>query len=483
MEERAVRGVVWTFLSYGGSRAVTLLTTLVLARLLVPADFGLVSMATLVVGFFALFRDLGLGATLVARPDLDGPAVGTLFSLSMAISAAIAGIIAATAPLAAAFFGEPRLAAVLAVLALTVVISSVGAFYDCLLQRELLFRIRFYGQVVPVLAYAVTAPLLAVLGAGAWSLVVGQVVQAVVYTVLLVVRTPLRVRPTFDRAHAAGVLSASRGFLLQTAVAFVHLNSGTFAVGRILGPTAVGYYAMANRMAELPNLVVAEPVSNVTFPGFAWMRHRGDNVGPAFVGVLGLVALATAPLGVLLSAAADPFARVVLGPQWVPAIPLLTLLGLWAVVRPLQSVVGWFVNSMGLPALLGRASLCIVVVQVPAMMIAALLGGLVGVAIVILVDVLVTQIVLTVITARRCGVPAAAQWRAVRTVLLAAVLCWGVARLVVVVLGHAAPVVALTASCLAGAAAYLLVVLVVEPALLRSARTQLTRTLRARTPA
>jgi O-antigen/teichoic acid export membrane protein len=426
-----------------------------------------------------LFRDLGLGATLVVRTDLGTRAIGTLFTLTVAISAVVATAIAATAPLASRFFTEPRLSSVLAVLAASVVINSVGGFYDSLLQRELQFRIRFYAQIVPVFAYAVTATVLAALGVGVWSLVVGQVVQAVIYTSMLLVMSPVRVRPTFDRRLAGDVLASSRGFLLQGAVTFVHLNSGTFAVGRMLDPSAVGHYSMGYRMAELPTVAVAEPVSTVTFPGFARMRHRGEDVGPVFLTVLGLVALGTAPLGVMLSAAADPFTRVVLGQQWVPAIPLLTLLGLWAVVRPLQSVVGWFLNSVGFSGLLGRVSLCIVVPLVPALLVGAAVGSLIGVATVMLVEVVTTQIVFALVVARRCDIALRTQWRAVRTVLLAAALCWSATRLTASLLdGAVAAPIALTGSVVAGLAVYGTAVALVDPALFRLARAQLSRVLR-----
>lgn len=481
LSQRAARGVVWTFLSFGGDRVITLLTTLVLARLLLPDDFGVVSLAGLVISFLALFQDLGLSATLVSRPDLDSRAIGTLFTMSVVMSGVIAALIAAAGAPMAAFFDEPRLREVLPVLAVTVLITAVGGFYDAYLQRELRFRTRFYGHVIPVAGYAVVAIALAALGAGVWSLVIGQLVKVVIFAVLLVLLAPTRVRPGFDFRIARGLFSVSRGFLLQSGVAFVHMNAATMVIGRMLGSTQVGHYTMAYRMAELPTIGIAEPVSSVTFPAFARMRLDGEDVGAPYLSAMSVVALVTAPLGVMLSAAAEPFTAVVLGDRWTPVIPLLWLLGVWAAIRPVQSISGWFLNSMGQPGVLGVVSLCIVALLLPALALGAHLGGLPGIGVVMIVDVLVTQVVLTRLVGRRCGVPARRQWRALRTVALAAAVCWVATWLPGVLLAGvvAAPLV-LTACVVAGAAGYLAVIAVVEPALLRTARAQLVRMIGAR---
>src|SRR5215211_4852168 len=125
MERRALRGLPWTFLSYGASKLMMLGSTVVLARLLVPSDFGLVALALLLLGYATILQDFGLTATLVARPDLDARARGTILAMLLVTSTAMAILIAALSPLIADLFGQPRLAGVIAVMALTVVTLSL----------------------------------------------------------------------------------------------------------------------------------------------------------------------------------------------------------------------------------------------------------------------------------------------------------------------------------------------------------------------
>ena len=129
LEEKAVRGVVSTVLMFAGTKVITFGTTLVLARILTPSDFGLVALASVTIGLVALFSDLGLGGTLIVRKHLDDRISGTIFTLMLAMGVLTATLIAATAPLAAAIFDQPDLTPVLAVLGATVLLNAPTWFY------------------------------------------------------------------------------------------------------------------------------------------------------------------------------------------------------------------------------------------------------------------------------------------------------------------------------------------------------------------
>jgi len=477
MEERAVRGVVWTILSYGGNKFMTVLTTVILARILVPADFGLVALATLAVGFIGLFRDLGLGGALILRQDLDRAAQGTLLTLMLGMAAVVAAVVAAIAPLAAWVFDAPRLTGILAALSLTVILGAFGWFYDALLQRELEFRNRFYSQVLQSVVYAGVALGLAAAGTGAWSLVWGQIAASLAYAVMLASVAPYRVWPRFDRPVARDSLGTSKGFLLQGGLAFIEQNAAFFAVGRTLNTTAVGYWSMAYRMAELPYMAVADPVAKVTFPGFSRMRHRGEDVTPAFLSALRLVAVVTVPMGLLLSACAGPFTRVVLGDEWIPMIGALAVMGVWAAVRTVQVTIAWLLNSVGEAGLMGIISLWVLLPLIPGLLLGASYGGVEAVAWVMLADMVASLCVLSFFADRRGGVALARQWRAVRPVAIAAPGCWAAAWLAVQALEGAGTLPALLLGGLAGLGAYALALVLSERGLLRASFGQIGRTL------
>lgn len=476
MEEQAIRGVSWTFTSFALGKLIVTLTTLTLARLLEPRDFGLIALGMLVVGVLGLLRDLGLAGTLVVRQDLEGRQVGTILTLIVTMSALTAAAVAAASPLAASVMDEPRLRTFLPVLSLVILFGGLSGFYDAFLQRRLEFRRRFVATISGSVAYALVSIPLALAGAGIWSLVVGLVASMAVLSLGLLLLTPERVRPAFDRVAARDILGTSRGFLFQGGLAFLHQNVDYFVVGRALGAAPLGYYSLAYRLGELPYMGIAEPVAKVTFPGFARMRHRGEDPRSAFLSTMRLVALLTVPLGVLLSSTAEPLVATILGSEWRPMVPLLQILGIWASVRAVQVTIAWLLNSIGLAGLMAGFSGVALALLVPGLVIGAHLGGTEAVAWVMLADMTLSLVLLAIAAQRRAGVALRDQWAALRAVALVSPVGW-FAAYTASQLPVPAPV-ALATGAAAGLATYVALITFVEPELLPTVRAQVTNVVR-----
>lgn len=475
MEERAVRGVRWTLLAYASNKLVSVAATLVLARLLVPEDFGLVALATLAITVLNLTNDLGMWGALVLRQDFDARAQGTVLSIMLGTRAGGTLLVAGLSPVAAAVFGEPRLTGVLAALSVTVLIGGVTWFYDALLQRELEFRRRFLAQGAQTVAYVAVVIPLAVAGAGVWSIVAGQIGGILAQTAAAVGLAPYRVRPAFDRSSAREALSSGRGFIVQGVVAFLKENTDYLAVGRVLGARDLGLYSMGYRLSDLPWRALAEPVAEVTFPGFARMRHRGEDPRPPFITALSVVALTACPLGLLLSATAEPFTRALLGEKWLGMIGALYVLGMLAFVRPVEITIGWLLNSVGEARIMGRLAAILFALLIPAAFVAASKGGIEAVAWVMLGESLASLAALCFVSARRAGVTGPMMWRGLRPVLLASPPCWIAARLTAAALDAAPAAAALVASSAAGLAAYAAAAALADPEILRVAFRQIRR--------
>jgi O-antigen/teichoic acid export membrane protein len=469
MPVEALRGIPWTLLTYATTRAVTLLTTLALARLLAPADFGLFAMATLGMELLSVFSGLWLGAALILRRDMDARAQGTVLTLLIAAGALLALLLLVLAPVLAGFFGEPRIAGLAALLAAVLLISGVSWFYETVLQRELAFRRRFACQVARTVAFSIVALGLAALGAGVWSLIAGYLAGHLANTAALLVLTPYRVRPAFDRREARRIVRGGRGFLWQDLSGFLSENADYLAVGRLLGPSQLGFYAMAFRQASLPHWAIAEPVGKVTFPAFARMRERGEDVRPPFLNVLRMVALATCPAGVILSAAAVPFTLALLGEDWRPMAAPLAVLGAWAVMRPLQVTVGNLLNSLGRAEIYGRVALISLVPLVAGTFVAAAAGGITAVAWVLLAHMTISFGVLLVTAARVAGVPVRGLGEALWPFAAASVAAWLNVRAVTELAEPAPAGVALLAAVSVCLAVYLWVLARLEPGLLAGA--------------
>ena len=465
----------WTLLAYSGSKAVGFLSTLVVAHLLVPADFGIMALAIMVTSFLSWFGDLGLARTLVLRHDLDRVAQGTLFSLIIASSVLTALVCAALAPLAALALHQPRLTAVVAVLAIALIPAGFASYYEALLERDLEFRKRFIGYVAQSTTGAAVSIGLAAAGAGVWSLVAGQLFGYTTFAMVLAALAPYRVRPRLDRHLAKSLFRTSRGFLSQGVANFIRVNADNITVARTFGATALGYYSMAWRFGDLSWTAIAGPASRITFPAFTRARHRGEDIRPAVLSALRLVALVGLPFGLLMSAAAEPLTRALLGPKWVPMIGPLAILGVWAAFRPIDSLLGWVLNAIGRAGLVSWISVAIIVPLIPALIVAAHLGTLSTVALVVTGDLLVSMCILTFFVRRHLQLSVQALWRALRPILLAGAPMWLSAWAIGQVLGAGQPVVGLVAAAIVGLAVYLAVISVFDRQFLPGAGSQVLR--------
>lgn len=454
MEEKSIsHGVPWTFVSFGATKVLSLLTTIVLARLLSPADFGLMAIALLAFGALGLFQDLGLGATLVLRQDFEEKALGTILTLLMITAVTVAVIVSALAPLAATFFDEPRLTTLLPVLSTTSVFSSFAWFYESLLQREMDFKRRFAGQVSLSLGFTLTAIPLAIAGAGIWALVLGQVASTVIYSATYLIIVPHRVRPTFERKVAREVFVSGRGFLAQGWLAWISENVDYLLVGRLLGSAPLGFYSMAYRLSELTHFGIADPVAKVTFPAFARMRQRDEDVTETYLSALRLVGLVACVVGAVLSGAATPFTEAVFGSKWLPMIGPLAVLGIWAAVIPLQATMGWLLNSTGHAGTVGTLTAVLLVFETPFLILAAGVGTT-AVSFVILGQSLVALPLLAHLAHRKLGLDLAGHLGAILPIAVATAFGWLAARLTANATEGIAPIVSLIASGALGVAAY-----------------------------
>ena len=482
MDERALRGIPWTLLTFGATKLLGLLTTVVLARLLVPEDFGLFALATLASLFLTIFRDFGLGSVLIVRQDYDMQSRATVVTMMLLFGVLAAVIVVALSPLAALAFDEPRLSGVLAALSATLVFGGVAWSYEVIMQRELAFKPRFAAQMVQSLTYTVVALALAVAGAGVWSLVGGALAGGAAASVAFLALAPYRLPLRLDRGVARDALRSGRGFIGQGVLALIRQNADYLVIGRLLGARSLGLYTLAYRFSEMPYVGIADPVGKVLFPALSKMRHAGEEVADAFLGAQRMVALVTCPLGVILSATAEPFVDAILGPKWTGMVPALTILGLWGAFRPLENTVALLLNAVGEADLVAKVLAVVLAVLIPSFVVAAHFGGLAAVAAVTLAEMVVTLPVLWSFTRPHIGVSLTGQWRSLRTIAIACPAAWLAARGMAELLDEIAPAATLAASVAAGVLVYLAVVSLAEPGLLRQSRDQILRMLR-RTPA
>jgi PST family polysaccharide transporter len=454
MEEKARRSIPVSILSYAANQGLRLVATVVLARILVPSDFGLFALTSLAISLLSIFNDFGVGPALVVARDLDRRTRGTALTLMIASSLFLAAVLVAVSPLVADVFDEDRLDDLLLVVAGSLFLSGPIWFHETMLQRDLEFIKRFVTKLTQTLTYIAVALTLAILDAGVWSLVIGHVAGYVAYLLALIAVSEERVAPGWDRAAARSLTGSGRGFLAQDALEYAQQQSDAVAVGGVLGAGSLGLYGMAYRFGELTYIGVAEPVTQVTFPAFARMRERGEDWRASFVSVLRLVALATFALGALFSGAAEPIVDTLLGDKWTETIGPLAVFGVWAMLKPLEGTFGWLLNSLEMQGRLAALRALALIPFVPALFVAADGSGITAVAWVMVGHMALLSLVVGATVAARGGVGVAGLLSALAPPAVGAVVAWAASRGVAVALDDAPSLVALVASLSAGLAGF-----------------------------
>jgi PST family polysaccharide transporter len=372
----AVRSLGWAAMSLGGSRLLVFLTTLLLARLLTPADFGLVAAGMVIVTFLEIALDLGVGASLVYEQETGvSGRVHTAFALNLLVAVALtaAGVLAA--PLITGFFHVAGQETLIRVLFGYLVIRGAGQIQDAILKRDLRFRHRAWAELTGGAVRAGVSVALAAAGYGAWAIVWGLLAGELVATVAKWIRVRYRPRLRLDRTAARSLMRFGLAVTALRVLSTVSYNADYLVVGRWLDITALGYYLMSYR---LPELIIANAywvLSSVAFPLYARARRSGAAAfRSAVLRTLRLVTLFGFTAGVGLALLARDTVFVLLSPTWAPAVTPMVLISLALGATAVEYASGDIFPAVGRPGLLVRLNVPLAVVKVAGFVLAAPFG-------------------------------------------------------------------------------------------------------------
>ena len=312
----------WTASSNGLNAVLKIVVLIVLARLLSPAEFGIVSAALIVIGFSAIFSQLGLGPALVQRTELEPRHISTAVAASVIIGLLLAGIVWVTAPAIARFFHMDNSVEVLRALAWVFPIKGLSGVAECLVQRDLKFRWLATRDVLSYgLGYGLVGIVLAWAGWGVWSLVIAQITQTVLNTAILLSVRPPALRPLPSWRAFVELMNFGAGFTAARVANFMANQGDNIVVGRVLGPQALGIYTRAYQLMAVPTTLFGDVLDRVLFPTMAKVQHDPPRLAAAYLQAVASIALVMLPIGVVMTVLAPEVVVTLLGPKWVEVIP------------------------------------------------------------------------------------------------------------------------------------------------------------------
>jgi lipopolysaccharide exporter len=355
------------------------------AHTLTPFDIGLYAIVNVILGLANIFVAGGLTQGIISRREITSDQLSSLFWFNLLSGVFLGVVVELSAPLIAIFYDQPKLLAMLMVAALNLVIAPLGQTSQAVLQKDLNFaalgRIGIFANIlncvgVVVLLYA---------GMGVYSLIVSQLISTAVRAALLRIWCPglARIRLEFHFAQIRPIVNFG---LFQTGSGFLYYLSSRldqFLIAALLGPQALGYYALAWALVMEPVSRISPVIISVAFPVFARRQDDRGALSRGFRLVTKMLAMAIAPMVFGFAAVAPIAIPIALGDRWIPSVRLMELLSVIAIVNAVNAPIGSLVLAMGRADRLFYWTLCYCLVQAPLYAVSLGIGGLVPATVVL----------------------------------------------------------------------------------------------------
>lgn len=420
-KRKSVRGGAAAMFSQGIGIGLQILTTIILARLLSPTDYGLQAMVITLTGFFSLFKDAGLSVASVQRETLTHEQISTLFWINTAVGALLMIAVAAAGPLLAVFYKEPRLLWITVASATVFLLNSLAVQHRALLDRSMQFTTSAKIEILSSVFGTVVAIGMAALGCGYWSLIVQTISLYVVGMVASWIAMPWMPGKPHWTPELRSMVRFGGTVTLNSLVVYLGYNTEKVLLGRFWGPASLGLYGRAYQIGNLPVQQLTNSMGSVAFPMMSRLQGDSERLKRSYLKSHSLVVSLTVPAVIMCALFSDQIVDVVLGPKWNGTAPILRLLSPAILVFALMNPLSWLLRATGRV----ERSLKIALFLAPVMIIGVVAGlrrGPTGVATGYSIAMVLLVVPLIAWAKHGTGITNADYWDAIKRPLMAGLL-------------------------------------------------------------
>jgi lipopolysaccharide exporter len=386
LKSQVVSGVKWNGVSVGFITGLSFITTVVLARILSPSDFGLMGMIMVVIGFAQAFSDMGLSNAIIQRKHVPENHLSSFFWINIVIGILLFVCILLIRPLAVVYFKQVSISKYLLFTAALFLILPSGQVFTTLLTKELRFRTLAKVDIAGTIVYSISTIGFALGKFGVVSLIFGQLIRSLFTVCLLffLFRKIWLPKFHFNYREIQGYLSFGAFQMGERVVNYLYANIDYIIIGRFLGPAALGFYSLAYNIMTLPLNKINPIITRVAFPAFSRVQDDNALLRKGYCKVIKYITFLSFPMVVGTLILAPEFIRLVYGAQWDPAIPVLQALCLVGVFKSLGNPIGSILLAKG-RADIGFYWNLFALIMVAIAEIVGVKWGIVGVAVAILI--------------------------------------------------------------------------------------------------
>jgi len=337
LRKQATYGFVWTFAQQFGNQFIGFFVSLILARLLLPSEFGLIGMIAIFVSIGNMLVSSGLTQSLVRSSNIDEDDYSTVFYFNLVSSIIIYFIIFFLAPLVAKFYEQPIITDLLRVYCLTFIISAFAAVQQAKLTREMNFKTQAFISIPSTVTGGVVGVVLAYLGFGVWSLVWSYLTTSVVNTIQLWIYSKWSPLLVFKREKFISHFNFGYKLTLSGLLESIFNNIYLIVIGKYFSVAQVGFYTRAETMKQLPVINISTTLQKVTFPIFSSIQDDDVRLKRIYKQLMEIVIFVIAPVLIFLAILAEPTFRFLFTEKWLPAVPYFQILCITGILYPIHS--------------------------------------------------------------------------------------------------------------------------------------------------
>ena len=338
LKNKATHGMLWAAIEKLSMQAGQFIIGIILARLLMPKDFGLIGMLSIFIAIGQVFIDSGMGRGLIQKKDRTDIDFSTVFIFNFVVSITVYLILFFSAPLIAEFYNTPALINLTRILTLNIVISSLAIIQQTKLTIDLDFKTLAKVNVATVFIGGITGVVFALLGFGVWALVIQQLTSRVVAVLLFWYLTHWQPSLVFSKKSFKELFRFGSKLLIAGVSAQFFLNIYNIIIGRVYSPANLGHFTQSRKLVDLSSGTVTDVLNKVSFPILASLKDDSKKMISVYSRLIRMTAFIIFPVMTLVSLLADPIIRVLLNDKWLPVIPLLQVMAFTRIFYPISAL-------------------------------------------------------------------------------------------------------------------------------------------------
>ena len=338
LKDKVVSGVAWSIAEKVGSMLLQMVVSIVVARLLLPEDFGVLAILTFFTALSTLFVDSGFSQTLIRKSNPTEADYKSVFIFNIVVSVALYALLVGVSPLIASYYDLPIISRIAPVLMLLLPLSALGVIQNTIFARQFRFATLSRINLTASAVAGAVAVAMALTDCGVWSLVGQRLAQMTIKSALLWVYGSWRGSGEFSIAALKGMGGFSMRLLAKDTISYLYNNISQLFIGKIYSADTLGFFNQAQKLKELPVTSAVQSFQSVTYPALSKIKDNPTKFADSFRYVVMMTAAVMFPAMVGMIAVADDMFLLMLGERWLPTVPYFKILSLTGLTMPLQMI-------------------------------------------------------------------------------------------------------------------------------------------------